>query len=91
MLGLHAVDAAQDLGAVVGKAVDAGISGDLVADRDVLLRVPDVVTQGFALLCNLDSQRVLRWIVDDAVVVGLLDKFFVIRQAGLTFLGLIVL
>lgn len=91
MLGLHAVDAAQDLGAVVSKAVDAGIPGNLVADRDVLLWVPDVVAQGFALLCSLDSQGVLRRIVDDAVVVGLLDKLFVIRQAGLTFLGLIVL
>lgn len=91
LLGLHAVDAAQDLGAVLGKAVDAGISGNLVADRNVLLRIPDVVTQGFALLCNLDGQRVLRRIVDDAVVVGLLDKLFVIGQAGFTFLGLIVL
>ncbi len=91
LLGLHAVDAAQNLGAVVGKAFDAGIPGNLVADRDVLLWVPDVVAQGFALLCNLDSQGVLRRIVDDAVVVGLLDKLFVIGQAGLTFLRLIVL
>lgn len=91
LLGLHAVDAAQDLGAVLGKAVDAGIPGNLVANRNVLLWVPDMVAQGFALLCNLDSQRVLRRIVDDAVVVGLLDKLFVIRQAGFTFLRLIVL
>ena len=91
MLGLHAVDAAQDLGAVVGKAVDAGIPGNIVADRDVLLWVPDVVAQGLALLCNLDGQRVLWRIVDDAVVVGLFDKLFVIGQTGLTFLGLIVL
>ena len=85
------MDAAQDLGAVVGKAFDAGIPGNLVADRDVLLWVSDVVTQGFALLCNLDSQGVLRRIVNDAVVVGLLDKLFIIGQAGLTFLRLIVL
>ena len=91
LLGLHAVDAAQDLGAVVGEAVDAGIPGNLVADSDVLLWVPDVVAQGFALLCNLDGQGVLRRIVDDAVVVSLLDKLFIIGQAGLTFLGLIVL
>lgn len=91
LLGLHAVDAAQNLGAVLGKAVDAGIPGNLVADRDVLFRVPDVIAQGLALLCDLDGQGVLRRIVDDAVVVGLLDKLFVIRQAGFTFFGLIVL
>lgn len=91
LLRLHAVDAAQDLGAILGKAVDAGIPGNLVADRDVLLWVPDVVAQSFALLCDLDSQRVPRRIVDNAVVVGLLDKLFVIREAGFTLFGLIVL
>lgn len=91
LLGLHAVDAAQDLGAVLSKAVDAGTPGNLVADRDVLLRIPDVVAQGFALLCDLDSQGVLRRIVDDAIVVGLPDKLFVIGQARFTLFGLIVL
>jgi len=91
LLGLHAVDAAQDLGTILSEAVDAGASDDLVADRDVLLWVSDVVAQGFALLCGLNSQRVLRRIIDDAVVMGLLDELFAVGQAGLAFLGLIVL
>ena len=50
-----------------------------------------MVAQGFALLCGLNSQGVSGRIIDDAVVMGLLDKLFVIGQAGLAFLGLIVL